>query len=100
MKDPYLLNIKQKVIISESCVKLLRVEIDNNLSFEKHIPLLVKKASNQLNAISRVREGNNTTYILCIVDATGPSRSSVASLATLSGSEITVLMQSSTDFTF
>ena len=36
-------------------MELLRVEIGNKLSFEEHIPALVKKASNQLNAISRIQ---------------------------------------------
>ena len=36
MKDSYSLNINQEVINSENCVKLLGVEIDNKLSFEKH----------------------------------------------------------------
>ena len=56
MKDSYSLNINQEVINSENCVKLLGVEIDNKLSFQKHISLLVKKASNQLNAISRMQK--------------------------------------------
>ena len=43
MKDSYSLNIDQEVINSENCVKLLGVEIDNKLSFEKHISTLVKK---------------------------------------------------------
>ena len=54
MKDSYSLHINQEVINSENYVKLLGVEIDNKLSFEKHISALVKKASNQLNAISRI----------------------------------------------
>ena len=41
---------------SENCMKLLGVEIDNNFSFEKHISTLGKKASNQLNAISRMQK--------------------------------------------
>ena len=56
MKDSYSLNINQEVINSENCVKLLGIEIDNKLSFEKHISTLVKKASNQVNAISRIRK--------------------------------------------
>ena len=54
MKDSYSPHINQEVINSENYVKLLGVEIDNKLSFEKHISALVKKASNQLNAISRI----------------------------------------------
>ena len=43
MKDSDSLNINQEVIISENCVKLLGVKIDNKLSFEKYISTLVKK---------------------------------------------------------
>ena len=56
MKDSHSLNLNQEVINSENCVKLLGVEIDNKLSFEKYISTLVKKASNQLNAISRIQK--------------------------------------------
>ena len=56
MKDSYSLNINQEVINSENYVRLLGVEIDNKLSFEKHISTLVKKASNQVNAISRIQK--------------------------------------------
>ena len=56
MKDSYSLNINQEVINSENSVKLLGIEIDNKLSFENHISYLVKKASNQLNAISRIQK--------------------------------------------
>ena len=56
MKDSYSLNINEQTINSEDCVKLLGIEIDNTLSFEKHISNLCKKASNQLNAIGRVQK--------------------------------------------
>ena len=56
IKDSYSLNLNQEVMNSENSVKLLGVEIDNKLSFEKHISTLVKKASNQLNAISRIQK--------------------------------------------
>ena len=56
IKDSYSLNINQELINSENSVKLFGVEIDNKLSFEKHISTLVKKASNQLNAISRIQQ--------------------------------------------
>ena len=39
----------------ESSVKLLGIEIDNNLNFEKHIFNICKKNSNQLNAICRLQ---------------------------------------------
>ena len=56
MRDSYSLNINQDVINSENSVIFLGVEIDNKLSFEKHISTLVKKTSNQLNAISRIQK--------------------------------------------
>ena len=56
MEDSYPLNINLEVINSENCVKLLGAEIDNKLSFEKHISTLGKKASNQLNTISRIQK--------------------------------------------
>ena len=55
MKDSYVLNINQVVINSANFVKLLGVEIDSKFSFEKHIYTLSEKASNQLNAISRIQ---------------------------------------------
>ena len=39
----------------ESSVKLLGIETDNKLNFEKHISNVCKKASNQLNAICRLQ---------------------------------------------
>ena len=56
MKDSYALNINKQTINSENCVKLLVIEIDNTLSFDKHISNLCKKASNQLNAIGRIQK--------------------------------------------
>ena len=56
MKDSYALNINNQTINSENCVKLLGIEIDNTLSFNKHIFTLCKKASNQLNAIGRTQK--------------------------------------------
>ena len=56
MKNSYALNINNQTINSENCVKLLGIEIDNTLSFNKHISTLCKKASNQLNAIERIQK--------------------------------------------
>ena len=39
----------------ESSVKLLSIEIDNKLNFQKHIFNILKKASDQLNAICRLQ---------------------------------------------
>ena len=56
IKDSYPLSINQEVINTENCVKLVGVEIDYKLSFKKLISALGKKASNQLNAISRIQK--------------------------------------------
>ena len=57
MKDSYdALNINNQNINSENCVKLLGIEIDNTLSFNKHISTLCKKASSQLNAKGRIQK--------------------------------------------
>ena len=56
MKDSYPLNINDLTINYENSVKLLGIEIDNRLSFEKHISTLCNKASNQLNTIGRIQK--------------------------------------------
>ena len=56
MKDSYALNINNQTINSENCVKLLWMEIDNTLPFNKHISTLCKKASSQSNAIRRIQK--------------------------------------------
>ena len=47
-------NIDNKLIESENEQVLLGVTIDSNLSFEKHINNLCKKASQKLNALARI----------------------------------------------
>ena len=42
-------------ITPESSVRLLGIEIDNKLNFEKHISTLCNKVNNQLNAICRLQ---------------------------------------------
>ena len=56
MKDSYPLNINDQKINPENCVKLHGIEIDNKLCFEQHISTLCKKASNQLNAIGKIKK--------------------------------------------
>ena len=53
MKDSYPININDQRINSKNSVKLLVIEIDNNLPFEQQISTLCNKASNQLNATGR-----------------------------------------------
>ena len=56
MKFSYALNINKQTINSQNSIKLLGTEIDNTLSFDKHVSNLLKKASNQLNAIRRIQK--------------------------------------------
>ena len=56
IKDSYPLKINDQIINSENSVKLLGIEIDSKLSFDRHISTLCKKASNQLNAIGRIQK--------------------------------------------
>ena len=48
------LTLNKAEIKSKELVTLLRIEIDNKLTFEKHEFKICKKANNQLNAISRI----------------------------------------------
>ena len=54
MCNQYTLNIDGNQVTSEKSVKLLGINIDTKLSFDEHLSPLCKKASNQLNAISRL----------------------------------------------
>ena len=56
MNDSYPLNRQQEIVNSKNCMKLLGFQIGTKLYFEKHISTLGKKASNQLNAISRIQK--------------------------------------------
>ena len=55
VKGDYNIDVNNIKIKSTNSVKLLGVEIDNNLNFGKHVSSLCQKAANQLNAISRLK---------------------------------------------
>ena len=50
------MHIDNKKITSEHSVKLLGIEIDNQLKFDNHISTLCRKAGSQLNPIGRLRK--------------------------------------------
>ena len=54
MCNQFTLNIDGNQVTSEKSVKLLFINIDNKLSFDEHVFSLCKKASNHLNAVSRL----------------------------------------------
>ena len=53
--EPVKLEIESAKIKTKNTVSLLGITIDNNLNFEEHLSELCKKASIQLNAISRLQ---------------------------------------------
>ena len=54
MCNQYTLNIDGNQVTLEKFVKLLGVTIDNKSSFDEHVSSLCKKASNQLNVVTRL----------------------------------------------
>ena len=52
----FLKQTKQKLNFNTFNTWIFGVEMDNKLSFEKHISTLDKNASNQLNAIIRIQK--------------------------------------------
>ena len=48
------ININGSLINNEKIVKLLRVTVDNKLSFEPHLNLVCKNVSQKLHALARV----------------------------------------------
>ena len=53
--EPVSITLKgNTVIMSESCVKVLGILIDNRLDFSQHISLMCSKAARQLNALARI----------------------------------------------
>lgn len=54
--NPTEFKIDNKIIKSEECVKLLGLEIDSKLSFDKHVSKLCNKSAGQLNALIRLKK--------------------------------------------
>ena len=48
MENKHEMHIEKKKITSENFVKLLGIEIDNQLNFDNHVSTLCKKAGSQL----------------------------------------------------
>ena len=48
------INIGMKIIKGSMSEKLLGVNIDNNLKFDKHVSILCNKASQKLHALARI----------------------------------------------
>ena len=56
MENRHEMYIDNKKITSEHSVKLLGIEIENQLKFDNHVSTLCRKAGSQLNAIGRLRK--------------------------------------------
>ena len=56
MENKHEMYIENKKITSEHSVRLLGIEIDNQLNVDNHVSALCKKASSQLNAIGKLRK--------------------------------------------
>ena len=54
MENKHEMYIENKKITSEHSVKLLGIEIDNQLKFDNYVSILCRKSGSQLNAISRL----------------------------------------------
>ena len=57
--DSSKITIGIKTISSSKCEKMLGIKIDNNLNFKEHIESLCKKASQKMNALSRLASSMN-----------------------------------------
>ena len=55
IRDNYILNINDTENVTTDSVKLLGIEIDNELNFNNHVTTICKKASNQLNALESLQ---------------------------------------------
>ena len=56
LENKHEMYIDNRKITSENSVKLLGIEINNQLNFANHVSTICKKAGSQLNAIGRLRK--------------------------------------------
>ena len=56
MENKHEMCIDDKKLTSEHAVRLLGIEIDNQLNFDNHVSTICKEAAYQLNAIGRLRK--------------------------------------------
>ena len=60
-------SVNNQIIMSSDTVKLLGIIIDKDLTFNQHIDKLCKKATNKVNALSRISRSLNDTRKLKIL---------------------------------
>ena len=73
-KDEVSINIDDTSIKSSSSKKLLRVLIDNKLTFNEHVSKLCKKSSNKLHALTRISKYMTQDKLRTIMNAFFSSR--------------------------
>ena len=56
-----MINVENNQITNSKCEKLLGIKIDHNLTFNAHIDEICKKASQKMNALSRIVPYMNIT---------------------------------------
>ena len=61
--------IRGKEILSENCVELLGIKIDNKLCFDEHISDICRRAAAQLNALIRLKSNLNFTTKKVLVES-------------------------------
>ena len=63
------INVKSSPTSNEKIVKLLRVKVDNKLSFVPHLNLVCKKISQKLHALARVSKFISKKNLRVIIKA-------------------------------
>ena len=67
IRESYKLNVGHYEIETDATVKLLGIEIDDKLTFLKHISKLCKKAAGQLNSISWLKRNLDDNAIKVLI---------------------------------